>query len=301
MMKNYIFTEKHRPKTYDDVIGMPEKLRLQLDNLTEKMCILLTGTPGTGKTTTSKILVNKHKENAITLNASDERGIDVVRNRIKNFATNASIDGGVRIINLEEFDEMTANAQNALRNLMEEIPNVVWILTGNYEANIVDAIKNRCDHYRFIAPDKNEVHTLLNKIIDSEKIKINNVEIIEKILNNHYPSIRGMVKELQRLTFLGREVTLKDVESSKEDLQKIYTSFSSKNFSQTRQLAIDSAIDYPTIIIYLHDKILKDEKVNPANKLEAILIMGDSLRHIKGVPSKEIEFETMIYNCFKVM
>ena len=299
-MNNYIWTEKYRPKTYDDVIGIPKALRSTLDNLKEKTCLLLTGSPGTGKTTTSKILVSLNKKNSITLNASDERGIDVVRSRIKNFASNMSVDGGLKIINLEEFDEMTSNAQNALRNMMEEVPNCVWILTGNYENKIVDAIKNRCDHYRFKQPNQEDIKAHLEVITLKENMDVD-ADVLDKVIEIHYPSIRGMVKELERFKSLNRKITINDVGASNDDLLKIYEAFKEKKFMITRQNAIDSGSDYSEIIKTIHDKYLFEENIAPEKKLSVIEILGDSMRYINSVPSKEIEFESIIAKCFKVM
>jgi replication factor C small subunit len=176
-----VWVEKHRPKSLDDVVGQEEiverlKAYVKTKNLPH---LLFAGPAGTGKTTcaialTRELFQENWQLNFTELNASDERGIDVVRTKIKGFARMAPIgEGGFKIIFLDEADALTADAQAALRRTMEKYTGTCrFILSVNYSSKIIEPIQSRCAVFRFRPLKPEAVEKYLSRIAKVEKIKI---------------------------------------------------------------------------------------------------------------------------------
>lgn len=177
--RDQIWIEKYRPHTLDDVVGQ--------DDITENLKsyvsrndlpnLLFAGTAGIGKTTSAIAIAkdlygDEWKENFLELNASDERGIDVVRDRIKNFARSSFGGHDYRIIFLDESDSLTDAAQGALRRTMEQFSNNTrFILSCNYSSKIIDPIQSRCAKYTFTEIPDDAIRTQINMIAETEGIE----------------------------------------------------------------------------------------------------------------------------------
>lgn len=178
-----MWTEKYRPHKFDDVKGQEDIVKRIKAFVKQKNMphVLFSGPPGVGKTTLSLVIVRElfgetWKDNFLELNASDERGIDVVRVKVKDFArTRALGDVPFKIIYLDECDALTREAQQALRRTMENYTNTCrFILSCNYSSKIIDPIQSRCALFRFKPLKKEDVIDIIKKIAHDEKIKIDN-------------------------------------------------------------------------------------------------------------------------------
>lgn len=176
-----IWTEKYRPKEFLEVVGQNEIIK-RVESLTKGMNIphlLFAGPAGVGKSTLALVVVKElfkgtWKENYLELNASDERGINVVREKVKNFARTKSL-GKVpfKVIFLDEADALTPEAQQALRRTMENYSSGCrFILSCNYSSKIIDPIQSRCAIFRFKLLEKKEIEKVLKKIAENEKLTI---------------------------------------------------------------------------------------------------------------------------------
>jgi replication factor C small subunit len=180
-MVSEIWTEKYRPGKFDEVVGQEEIVK-RVSSLVNSLNIphlLFAGPAGTGKSTLALIIVKSlygasWKENYLELNASDERGIQIVREKVKNFARTKSL-GNVpfKIIFLDEADALTPEAQQALRRTMENYSNTCrFILSCNYSSKVIDPIQSRCVLFRFKILEKKDIEKVIKRIAERENFKI---------------------------------------------------------------------------------------------------------------------------------
>jgi len=208
------FVEKHRPTRFEDIVLEPLNKQI-LSNIIHKSYfpnLLFYGPPGTGKTTTIINVINAYnkkmgiKGNGLTihLNASDERGIDTIRNQISSFvSSNPLFSTGMKFIILDEVDYMTKNAQQALRYLLQSYPsNVRFCLICNYISKIDDGLQNEFLKLRFNQLPQSEIIAFLKKIAQNEKLAISekNLKSVQKLYRS---DIRSMVNFMQTNQHMG--------------------------------------------------------------------------------------------------
>jgi replication factor C subunit 3/5 len=206
MNKYTPWVEKYRPKTFDDIVLDPLNKKL-LENIikTENFPnLLFYGPPGTGKTTSIINMINTYQEKQnsknlmIHLNASDERGIDIIRNQINTFVNSKSLfNNGMKFVILDEVDYMTKNAQMALRNLLQNYKsNVRFCLICNYISRIDESLQNEFVRLRFNQLPEIEIINFLNIINEKEGLNFSNenIELIQKLFNS---DIRSMINYMQ--------------------------------------------------------------------------------------------------------
>lgn len=200
-----IWTEKYRPKKFDEVVGQDEIIK-KVQNLTKSMNIphlLFAGPAGTGKSTLALIVVRElfgktWRENFLELNASDERGIDVVRQKVKDFARTKAL-GNVpfKVIFLDEADALTKEAQQALRRTMENFTNTCrFIMSCNYSSKIIDPIQSRCVIFRFKLLGKNDIEKRVKFIGEKEGLEISH-QTVETLYEASEGDFRRVINLLQ--------------------------------------------------------------------------------------------------------
>ena len=205
------WVEKYRPKKFDDIV-LDDNNKTIFNNILKKKYfpnLLLYGPPGTGKTTTIINLINKYqelegcknKDLIIHLNASDDRGVDIVRNQINQFVnTKTLFNTGIKFIILDEVDYMTKNAQCALRYLIQQYSdNIRFCLICNYISRIDTALQNEFVRLKFCNLPKKQINTFLKKIVIQEQININDNQI-KSIQNTFNSDMRSMINYLQSNT-----------------------------------------------------------------------------------------------------
>ena len=180
-MSNAIWTEKYRPKDFSEVKGQKEIVKRVEAFVKQKNMphLMFAGPAGVGKTTLALVVARQMfgeewRQNFLELNASDERGIDIIRNKVKDFArTRAMGDVPFKVIYLDECDALTREAQQALRRTMENYTQTTrFILSCNYSSKIIDPIQSRCAVFRFNLLDKEDVMEIIDKIAKEESLKI---------------------------------------------------------------------------------------------------------------------------------
>ena len=200
-----IWTEKYRPKKFDELVGQDDIIK-KVQNLTKAMNIPhmhFAGPAGTGKSTLALIVVKDlfglhWKDNYLELNASDERGIDVIRQKVKDFARTKAI-GKVpfKVIFLDEADALTKEAQQALRRTMENFTNTCrFIMSCNYSSKIIDPIQSRCVVLRFKLLEKKDIEKRIKFIAEKENLQIDN-KTIETLYEDCEGDCRRVINLLQ--------------------------------------------------------------------------------------------------------
>ncbi len=213
-LEQMMWVEKYRPSKLADLVdqeAVKGRLKLLVENKGEMPHLLFAGPPGSGKTTMSMILARellgeRYAEYVLSLNASDERGIDIVRERVKTFARFVDRREGIpfRLVILDESDEMTKDAQTALRRIMEESSGYTrFILICNYSSGIIEPLQSRCAIFRFQRYDRESVTAHLATIAKKEKVKVPGKEAFEAIYDATQGDLRQAINLLQAASASG--------------------------------------------------------------------------------------------------
>ena len=298
--ENTLWVERYRPSGLEGYVGnehIIEKVKIFIEN-NDVPHLLLHGEAGTGKTTLAKIIVSGIDCDYLYINASDERGIDTLREKIRGFAASAGFRPW-KVVILDESDFLTSLAQAALRNLMETFSKGTrFILTCNYPEKIIDPIQSRCQTFEIIPPSKKDVAKRLNDILINEGIQFE-MQDLAVIVNSGYPDIRRVINAAQRQVINGKLVL--DKQSSIEstysekivDILKSGADTKSK-FTQIRQILADSKVrDYTKLYSTLYERV--DEYAG--NKVGTTIVnIAEAQYKDSLVVDKEINVMAMFVN-----
>ena len=199
-----LWVEKYRPPSIEGYIFHNSTHKIKFLKMLAEGSIpnlLLSGVQGTGKTTIARILISEmdvdQSMDVLTINASDLNSVDVMRVNIKEHIQSFAM-GGFKIINLEEADYLTPNAQAVLRVLMEDYADSArFILTCNYQHKILPAVRSRCQEFEFKAPDKSAINTRVKEILEAECVTEYDPKLLDKYIRLGYPDIRKVIQLLQ--------------------------------------------------------------------------------------------------------
>ena len=295
-LKHTLWVERYRPTQLDNYIGndhLKSKVSVYLES-GDIPHLLLFGRAGTGKTTLAKLLVNNIDCDYLYINASDENSVDVVREKVKNFASTLGFKD-MKVIILDECDYITPNAQAALRNLMETFSkNCRFILTCNYVERIIDPIQSRCQSFQIIPPDRKQVAQHLANILTNESIQYE-IKDIATIVNGGYPDIRRVINGAQRQVVNGQlvidENTITQNDYKLEVLEILKTQDKKNSFQNIRQLLADSKVsDFSDLFRLMFDTV---DDWGKGHIAECILILSKYQQSDAVVVDKEINIMAM--------
>ncbi len=304
-----IWTEKYRPKDLSSIVGQKEIVARLKAFVREKNIphMLFAGQAGIGKTTAALALARElfgegWKDNFMETNASDDRGIDIVRKRIKDFARTRAMGGSFKIIFLDECDALTKDAQNALRRTMENYTSTCrFVLSCNYSSKIIPPLQSRCAIFRFKGLRPEDVSSYIERIAKGEKMKLDK-DAKDGIIAASEGDLRKVTNILQAAGGAGSHVTKKSVLSilskiSKNEGKKIVQLAAGGRFLDARKelskLMIEEGISGEEIIGSIHKAVLELD-IDDRKRIELIEKVGEAdFRMLEGA-NEVIQLEALL-------
>ena len=288
-----LLVEKYRPQTLTDLV-LSDSNRKYFHSITDEIPnLLFVGTPGLGKTTLARILVNDVLEcQYLYINASDENGIDTIRSKVVGFSQTKSLDGKHKVVILDEADGITIDGQRALRNTMEEYSSMTrFILTANYKHKIIPAIQSRTQFFDLTPPFDDVVKRIVD-IVKQEGIKI---EADQKpnfvnLIKQNYPDIRKVLNSIQKATIDGKFAVETSLDNN-DIVNKIHEFVTGKNVLKLRKYLIDNENefqgDYHNLMkLYLN--YVYNSSLDGNKKRQYIVTISDHMLNDVWVLDKEI-------------
>jgi len=282
-MDDFLWVEKYRPKTINDVI-LPKDLKMFFHKIVESgelPNMLFTGTAGLGKTTVAKALCNELNLDWILINGSEEGNIDTLRGKIKQFASSVSLQGGYKVVILDEADYLNPQStQPALRAFIEEFANNCrFILTCNFKNRIIEPLHSRCGIYEFNTTKK-DMAILCGEFMQRAKsiLDENNVAYEEKILADlimkHAPDWRRVLNELQKSSVVGSVTGSTCSMGGHELFPDLLRELKAKDFKKMRAwVANNMDIESAAIFRGLYDNM--NDHVKPQSIPQLVLILAE--------------------------
>jgi len=309
---NLPWVEKYRPSTLDEIVGNELVIgRLKKYTLDKDLPnMIFAGPAGTGKTT-SAIAISKQlfKDNAernfLELNASDDRGIDVVRKTIKDFARTLPLEAEYKIIFLDEADALTQDAQQALRRTMEKYTKTCrFILSCNYSSRIIEPIQSRCVVFRFKPLEKESVIKRLEEIARLEKIKVD-AKALNAIFYVSLGDMRKAINILQACSALNNSIGEQDVfvvssRARPEEVKKMILLAKDGKFKEARDILYKLMFDYgmsgEDIISQVYREIIDfpEDVLNSKEKVNLIEIVSEINFRVSEGANDRLQIEAML-------
>jgi replication factor C small subunit len=294
MKQHTLWIEKYRSETLEQYIGN-DAIKARIADCIANNDIphfIFAGSAGTGKTTLAKLIVKNIQCDYLYINASDENGIDTIRDKVKGFASTASFQP-IKIVILDEADFLTQPAQAALRNLIEEYSAYTrFILTCNYVERLIEPLQSRCELHMLKPPTKGAVakHLCLN-VLDVENVTYD-MKDVAQVINVFYPDVRSILKTLQQFSKNGKLVVDAIDDDWTKQLVQILTKRDKNAWYQVRQLVADAQVDdFQTAYRYMFDHM---SEFSYGNDAQLSVILDDFIWRAGVVPDKEINFAACI-------
>jgi DNA polymerase III delta prime subunit len=282
-MEQFLWVEQYRPRDIESCV-LPKTLKSSLQSFVDKETLpnlILSGGPGVGKTTAARAMLEQIGATYMFINGSEESGIDVLRVKIKNFASTVSLEGGKKYLILDEADYLNPQStQPALRGFIEEFhKNCGFILTCNYKNRIIPALQSRCSVIDFVIPnaEKNRLATQffnrVMEILNENEIKFNE-KVVAELINNHFPDWRKVLNELQRYSVSGEIDAGILVNLGDKNIKDLMAMMKKKEFTNVRKWVVDNLDnDSDKLFRNIYDNLY--EFVDPSSIPHVVVALGE--------------------------
>lgn len=305
MREHVLWVEKYRPEKISDCI-LPDSIKSTFQEFANQGKIpnlLISGSAGVGKTTIAKALCKEVDCDYIVINGSDENGIDVLRTKIKTYASSVSLSGGRKVIIIDEADYLQANStQPALRNFIEEFSiNCSFIFTCNYKNRIIEPLHSRCSviDVKIAKEDKQKLMAQFFKrvcwILEQENVEFNK-EVVAQVVAKYFPDNRRVLNELQRYSMGGVIDAGLLSQVSDVNISPLIKSLKEKAFADVRKWVVDNLDnDSHTIYRKLYDNM--NEILKPNSIPQLVLLIGKYQYQTAFVADHEINLMAFFTEC----
>lgn len=298
-----ILNERYRPDTLEGYICKDE-YKAKFQEFIDQQDIphlLFAGKPGAGKTTLAKILVKNIDCDYLYVNATDERSMDVMRDKVGAFAAAGSFKP-LKIVILDEATHILQASQVILLNMMETYSLTTrFILTGNYPERLIEPLRSRCQEFDLSPPSKKVVAEHIDNILTTEGIE-HSVEDVVTIIKKFYPDFRKIINNCQKYT-IDNVLTLdKSIDSTDDYKEKVIAELktpSSKSFNNIRQIIANTDLDdFGDLYRFLYDQLSEYSK---GNEGMIIIILEEGMYHSAFVLDKEINMMSTISRILEII
>ena len=294
MKQHTLWIERYRSENLEQYIGNDAVKNRIADCITKNDIphFLFAGTAGTGKTTLAKLIVKNIQCDYLYINASDENGIDIIRDKVKGFASTSTFQP-LKVVILDESDFLTQPAQAALRNLIEEYSVTTrFVLTCNYIERLIEPIQSRCEVHILKPPTKGDVakHVCTN-ILDVEEVKYE-IADVATIIKEYYPDVRSIIKVLQQNVRDSKlSIAALNINWTKQLIQ-ILKKRDKDAWYQVRQLVADAQVDdFQVAYKYMFEQL---PEFSYGHDAELSVVLDEHIWRAGVVPDKEINFAAAI-------
>lgn len=292
----FLWVEKYRPKKVSDCI-LPDRIKTVFQEYVDRKSIpnlMLTGSAGVGKTTVAMAMCDEIGLNHMFINSSEERGIDMLRTKIKGYASTISLTGGRKVIILDEADYLTPEAQAGLRGIIEEFSdNCSFIFTCNFKSRLIDALHSRCSVIEFsLKTDEKprmaaQLFTRLSVILNKENVSYDK-QVLIKLIEKFFPDYRRTLNELQRYSTNGSldAGTLSQITDVRK-IADLVGYLKEGNFTEMRKWVVsNSDIEPARIYRKIYDSLY--EYFKPESIPQAVIIISKYQYQSAFVADQEI-------------
>lgn len=270
MIHEMLLVEKYRPLTLSQVIGGDE-LKGLYDGISNDPwslpnILLVTRSAGTGKTSIARAIIADIGADSLFLNASDDRGINTIRDKVKEFAMTQGFNRNApKVVHLDEADGLTKEAQDSLRGIMEQYhSNCRFIFTCNNESKIIEPIKSRCISFNLNNPPKEKIHQRIVEIATSEGLNLKS-DTIDSIIDMFYPDIRSMINAIDSIKYFGKYEG-----NPKAAYKEVYELLKKSHVTSARKLWISGQLNPRLLIKEIYWSVIGDETLDKSQITKAV-------------------------------
>tara|TARA_R100000789_G_scaffold89446_1_gene86553 strand:+ start:786 stop:1721 length:936 start_codon:yes stop_codon:yes gene_type:complete len=295
-METFLWVEAYRPKDIESCV-LPKVLKESLNNFVvegQLPNLILFGSPGVGKTTAAKAMLDEIGSTYMMINGSEESGIDVLRTKIKNFASTVSLHGGRKYIILDEADYLNPQStQPALRGFMEEFhKNCGYIFTCNYKNRLIPALHSRCSVIDFSIPNSEkpklatEFMSRVVTILDDQNVG-HDERVVAEVINKYFPDWRRVLNELQRYSVSGTIDAGILIDIAEVNVKELMHSMKNKEFTNVRKWVVDNLDNDPVRLFRrIYDNLY--EFVEGSSIPHVVIVLGEYQYKSAFVADQEI-------------